>query len=172
MAEAENGNAAPAVRRHYDLSAVLAGALVIAFGAFVAATSFDYGIGTARRMNSGYYPLLLGGAAVLIGLCIIVFEGFRGAAGSAEPRLAILGWRDLLGRPQTRAVILIPSSVALFALLLERVGLVSATVVLTVVSGLAAPQPKLLRLAIIAAMTPVALWLAFVVGLGLPFRLF
>lgn len=172
MAESGNDDAVPAAGRHPDWSAVVAGALVIGFGAFVAAVSFDYGIGTARRMDSGYYPLLLGGAAVLIGFCIIVFEGLGRKAASAGPLIATPDWHDLLRRPQTRAVILIPSSVALFALLLERVGLVPATVVLIVLSGLAAPQPKLLRLAIIAALTPVALWLAFVVGLGLPFRLF
>ena len=172
MAEFGNDDAGPATRGRPDWSAVVAGALVIGFGAFVATVSFDYGIGTARRMDSGYYPLLLGGAAVLIGVCIIFFEGLGPKAASAGPRIAVPNWRDLLRRPQTRAVILIPSSVALFALLLERVGLVPATVVLIVLSGLAAPQPRLLRLSIIAAVTPVALWLAFVVGLGLPFRLF
>lgn len=165
-----------------DWKGVLAGGIVIIFGLAVAMTSIDYGIGTARRMDTGYYPMLLGFAAVLIGAGIVIFEGIARVAVSTPQKESDSDNRSVsehdgsskfrLSGSQLRTIILVPLSIAIFALMLEPVGLVPATILLILTSGVAAPQPKLLRLVLIAVLTPVGLWLAFVEGLGLPFKLF
>ncbi|MDD2867015.1 tripartite tricarboxylate transporter TctB family protein [Neomegalonema sp.] len=57
----------------FDLTDLLAGLMFVAFGLIFGLTSwFDLDLGTARRMGPGYFPLLLSGVLLLLGLIIIL----------------------------------------------------------------------------------------------------
>lgn len=100
---------------------LLAGLLFAAFG--IAALWFgrDYAVGTLWRMGPGFLPRAL--AVGLIGFGLILFV--RGLSFQGEP----------ISPGRWRPVIVILLSIILFAVLLERVGLVITTLAVT---GLAA----------------------------------
>ena len=78
--------AATAVRR--DLAA---GGLLTAFGALTAWESSRYAFGTLGRMGPGYYPALLGGGMVVVGLLIVLNRG--GAEAGLDEGPPPLDWR-------------------------------------------------------------------------------
>ncbi|MFV0334816.1 MAG: tripartite tricarboxylate transporter TctB family protein [Tropicimonas sp.] len=156
-----------------DPGSLLAGAIMIAIGAGVTMVSLGYGIGTVRRMDTGFYPMLLGIAAMLLGATIVAVDGLRGRApAERETAPPAEDGDDAWPWAKARATVLVPLSIALFALLLERAGLLAATFVMVVVSGLAAARPRLRRLTLIALATPAGVWAIFVLGFGLPFKLY
>lgn len=161
-----------------DRSALVAGALIIALGAYVAWRSTGFELGTPRRMGPGFFPLMLGILAMLIGCAIMVVEAFgrrrRGLATGtpAESDSPVTMVADEPADTQHihwRPLVLVPLSIAAFAWLMENAGLVWAVCALVVISGLAEPCPRPIMLALLALGTVVGVWLIFVVGLGLPF---
>ena len=158
----------------FDASALIAGGLVFAFGVFVTWTASGYALGTPGRMGPGYYPFLLGIVAMALGAAIPLVEGRRGPVEAEIPQTD--GNTDAAesGTPRRRwrPLVLVPVSILVFAALLETAGLVWATAALTVMSALATPRPSFRRIAFLALMAPALVWLIFVVGLGLPFKLF
>ncbi|PRD44847.1 hypothetical protein C5748_05580 [Phyllobacterium phragmitis] len=163
------------LNRRLDPGAVLAALVMVAFGGFVAWTSTSYGLGSPRRMGAGYFPFLLGVAAMIVGTAILIFEGWRRQPAATPTAPAASGNHDD-GQPwpgaRWRPFVLVPLAVAAFGALVEQAGLMIAVAALIVISGLAAPRPKLSRLAVVTAAAPIGVWLIFVKGLGLPFKLF
>ena len=78
--------AATAVRR--DLAA---GGVLTAFGALTAWESSRYAFGTLGRMGPGYYPALLGGGMMVVGLLIVLNRG--GAEAGLDEGPPPLDWR-------------------------------------------------------------------------------
>lgn len=159
-----------------DASGLIAGAIMLAIGIGVTVTSVGYGLGSVRRMDTGFFPMLLGSSAILLGLAITVLHGLFPAPEADDPDAALdppqppldlaERWRRL------RPMLLVPLGIAVFAALLESAGLLVATFALVMISGLAAEKPKLVRLVIIAMLTPVGAWAIFILGFGLPFKLY
>ena len=105
---------------------VLAGLLFMAVAAFGLWVSRDYPVGTALRMGTGYVPRLL--CWVLLGLgALILVQGLRAAVRGRCAR----------SRPAWRAVIAVTAALVLFALSIERLGLVVAIVLLVGIGALA-----------------------------------
>ena len=68
---------------------LLAGLVFIAFGLAFAIAASRYQLGTAFRMGPGYFPVVLGGCLVLLGVLIVVegiVAGERGAIGAVPWR--------------------------------------------------------------------------------------
>ncbi|MFC4732290.1 tripartite tricarboxylate transporter TctB family protein [Salipiger abyssi] len=152
-----------------DAGGLIAGAIMLTIGIGVTVTSVGYGIGSLRRMDTGYFPMLLGSCAILLGLAITVRHGlFPAPAEDAEPET--IDWTERWHR--LRPMLLVPLGIAAFAALLESAGLLIATFALVMISGLAAEKPNLKRLFVIALLTPVGAWAIFVLGFGLPFKLY
>jgi putative tricarboxylic transport membrane protein len=133
------------------------GLLFAALGIAVVVLARDYRIGTAARMGPGYFPTLLGGLLLFLGLTLSVPALFRDGAGF--PRLHL------------RPLIVILISIAAFGLALEYLGFVIAVVVLVLAGGLADPELKPAESAAVAAFL-----VLFSVGifwglLGLPLNL-
>lgn len=146
-------------RSRVGLSDVIAGACLCLIGAFVIQQALGMQLGSPSRMGPGYYPLLLGFGCIGLGVAIVVLE-----AGGGEGRSS-----TGLGRGAWRSGVLVPVSMVVFALLLERAGLAPACVALVCLASLAAPRFSVGRMIGLAIGTPVLAWLIFVVGLGLPF---
>ena len=134
-----------------------AGVMLIATGAGAVILARDYAFGTTLRMGPGYFPSVLGGVLVLFGLYVLA-QGLR-----SNDRIA--------GHWSLRALIVLPLSLVLFGLLMERAGFVPALMVLIVGSAAAGNEFKLGEALLLAVgLTAFAVAL-FIWGLGLPYPL-
>jgi len=134
-----------------------AGLMFIAFGLGFILVARDYSMGTAVRMGPSYFPTVLGGMLVVLGLAI----GGRSFV-SAGARL---------GHFALRPVILELLSVVLFAIALEPLGLVPATLILISVGAAGGSEFNWKEVAILYVVLIVFSVAAFYYGLGLPFQL-
>jgi hypothetical protein len=167
----ETGQQTPiaAARRMAARKDVLSGLLFVGVGALGLWLSRDYPVGTALRMGTGYMPRLL--CWLLIGLGgVVLLQGIREAwhmRGSGRARE-----RREPGAPAPevscwRAVALVPASLAIFALAIERLGLVLSILLLIGVGALAARGLKPVETALAAITLVILSWAIFIAGLGL-----
>ena len=133
-----------------DLAAGLA--LAALGGAFVWG-ALDLPLGTARRMGPGYLPLVVGGAAILIGLLV------AGAAFGRAGRIPPVEWRPFLG---------VLAGLAAFALAIRPLGLLPAIVVAVLASATADARSRPLPALALALFLAVTAHLVFIVALRLP----
>ena len=133
------------------------GLMFIGVGAATLTLAVDYRLGTALRMGPGYFPSLLGGVLILLGILVLAK-----ALKSPEP---------LAGKWSLRALILLPLSLVLFGWLMEHAGFVPALVVLVVGSSAAGEEFNVLEALMLAAGLTFGAVAVFIWGLGLPFPL-
>jgi hypothetical protein len=133
-----------------------AGLIFVFFGLFAIVESRGYTLGTAANMGPGYFPRILGGILILFGLIL-----FLRSLWSFDGPLTALALRPVL---------LVTIAVLAFALLLEPLGIVMATLVLVFISSLGGWQFRLREVAILyLGLVALAVGL-FAYGLGLSFR--
>jgi hypothetical protein len=138
---------------------VLAGLLFMGVAILGLFLSRDYPIGTALRMGTGYVPRLLCWILLALGACVLL-QGLR-ERPSAQGTVARLGWRPL---------VLVTASLALFAVTLERLGLVFAILLLTVTGAYAIRGRGIIE-TLVAALLLIGLsWGIFIYGLQLTIR--
>ena len=140
---------------------ILAGLIFVAFGLAFAITSLSYELGTPLRMGPGYFPLVLGGILVFLGL-LIVGKGFV-SSSSAEERFGSVPWR---------ALTLIVLAVVFFGLTVRGLGLVPATAGAALLAALASYRTSILAAVAIAAGLTALCVLVFVLALQLRLPLF
>lgn len=126
---------------------LVGGVLAVVFGLFAFVTASSYPMGSLLRMGPGFFPCTISALIVLLGLALIG-SGFRSRA-NVDIRL--------------RSVLMIGLGIVIFALLLERAGLVPATLALVLVSSVADPQWRPRRAAILAAAMTALVYVIFVV---------
>jgi hypothetical protein len=126
---------------------LLGGILAVAFGLFAFVTASSYPMGSLLRMGPGFFPCTIAALIMLLGLALIG-SGFRSRT-NVDIRL--------------RSVLMIGLGIVIFALLLERAGLVPATLALVLVSSVADPQWRPRRAAILAAAMTALVYVIFVV---------
>ncbi len=133
------------------------GLLFVGFGTVALVFGRDYPMGTAMRMGPGYFPMILGGLITLLGSLLLL----RG----------LLVHGESIGRPAMRPLVFVLASVALFASVVEDLGIVAAVVGVVVVSSLARGRPHWGEIVVVSVvMVALAVGL-FTTGLGLPFKL-
>jgi hypothetical protein len=140
---------------------LLAGLIFVAFGLAFAATSLSYELGTPLRMGPGYFPLVLGGILVVLGV-LIVGKGLVAGAGE-EGRLGSIPWR---------ALVLIVLALLFFGLTVRGLGVVPATAVTVLLTALASHRTGILAAVAIAAGLTVLCVLIFVLALQLRLPVF
>lgn len=134
-----------------------AGAIFLSFGLCAVLVGRDYPMGTALHMGSGYFPLVLGALLALLG-AVICIKSLVITGEGIEP----IGLRPLL---------LVLMAIGAFAVSVDTIGLVAATVLMTVIGAAASPESRwrevvVLTIALLGLSVGV-----FAYGLGLPFRL-
>jgi hypothetical protein len=134
-----------------------AGVMLIGTGAAAIVIARDYAFGTALRMGPGYFPSVLGGLLVLFGLYLV--------AAGLRHHVRIEGNWSL------RALIVLPLSLVLFGLLMERAGFVPALMVLIVGSAAAGSEFRLIEVLLLAVGLTAFCVALFIWGLGLPYPL-
>lgn len=134
------------------------GALFIAVGAIFAFQSLDLEIGTAFRMGPGYFPLLLSGILVILGLIILV----QATRVEGEP----------VGPIAFRGMLFILPAPIFFGLTVRGLGFVPALFVTAFIACFASARMKLLTALVISVALTIFSVAVFSYGLGLPFRRF
>lgn len=135
-----------------------AGLMFFLVGLFSMVLAFQYPLGSAARMGPGYFPRVLGGIMMALGLALAL-RSFRLKGAQITP----FAWK---------AVGLVLGAVSIFAAIVTTAGLVIATVVLIVISGLASKEFNLKESLISSVILSTVAVLLFIVGLKLQFPIF
>lgn len=131
-----------------------AGALYAFFGLAAIYIGRDYGMGSALRMGAAYFPSVLGGALLLIGVASLV----RSFLVPGEP----------VGRFALKPLALIVGASLLFGFLIRDAGLAIAIPVLVFIGAYASVKFRWAPTLALAAGVTVFCILVFVKGLGIP----
>ena len=135
-----------------------AGLIFIAIGLLFGLGSIGLEIGTALRMGPGYFPLVLAGLLVALGL-IILAQGF----GQPTPGRVAVPWRGL---------VLILAAPVVFGLTVRGLGLVPAVMLVALISAFASQRMPVLLAFVLSVALTIFCVVVFSLGLGLPLRLF
>ena len=133
------------------------GVIYVAFGAGAVVIARDYGLGTALRMGPAYFPTVLGGVLVLIGLLSLG----RAALRSGEP----------LPPARIKGLLAVTVATLGFGALVRGAGLVVALPVLVVVSAAASARFRWGPALALAAGLTLFCAAVFLKGLGVPIPL-
>lgn len=135
-----------------------AGLIYAAFGAAAIVLGSTYEMGSATRMGPAYFPTVLGGLLLLIGLIAIT--------------RAFLVPGQALGKFSLRALAIVSAAAVAFGAIVRYAGLIPSVALLVIVGALASRRfrwwPALALAAGLAAFSAAV----FVKGLGVPLPLF
>lgn len=143
----------------FNRSDVGAGAIFIAIGlGFGLMTLTGLEIGTARRMGPGFFPIMLSGILVVLGIAILL-QG----VGREDVERGPLPWRGL--------AVLLPVPV-LFGLLIRPLGMAPVLLITTFLTSFASRRMGVGTAILLSVGLTVFCVIVFNLGLGLPLRLF
>lgn len=123
--------------------------------AWVAASNHD--LGTLRQMGTAMFPVGLGVLLAVLGVAILLPDIIR--RGDALPHFSF------------RAGAVVIASVAVFALTVDRFGLIPSVVASTVVAAYAAPGNRPMTVLLLCVLLSVLAWVVFVLILQMPIPL-
>lgn len=143
--------------RRLNIAEILAALAFVGLGAFMLWQASGYPYGEIRRMGPGFFPVWIG--VVLVGFGVALVLEVRHLKTPVPP----VAFRPLLA---------IPFGLLGFALLVERAGLVPATMLLIAASTLG-DRPFRPRAALLTTVAVTALaYLILIRGLGMPLDAF
>ena len=135
-----------------------AGVIFIVFGGLFVLGALGLERGTAFRMGPGFFPLVLAGLLIALGLAVIIKS-----VGSMSPAMSAVPWR---------ALALVLSAPVIFGLTVRGLGLLPAVAAVVLISAFASQRVSVrLALILMAGLTGFCV-LVFGVGLKLPIPLF
>lgn len=134
-----------------------AGIMFAAFGGAGTWMAQSFPFGSAARMGPAYFPTLIGGLLFVIGL----FIAFRGLVTKGHT----------LGRFHLKPLVLVLTSVVLFGLVLQHLGLISAIFILIFFASLGGHEFRMVEVSILAAILTAGSVIVFVYGLKLQIQL-
>lgn len=123
----------------------------------VVIAAVNYPIGTAAHMGPGGFPIIIGGILILLGLII----GAR----------ALLLGGETISPFSMRALVLILGAVLIFAVSIESLGLLLATLALVFLSAYGGWEFRIREVSILYLVLVATAVGIFVYGLGVPFPL-
>lgn len=130
--------------------------MFIAFGTFFVAWSLaHYQLGSAVRMGPGYFPAVLGGLLVVLGLVVLAKS-----LALDGPKVAAFHFRPL---------VLVALSVIAYGYLMQPAGLALTTIAAVFIAAFAGHEFRWKEVSIMALVLVVFSYLVFVKGLTLPF---
>ena len=133
-----------------------AGVVFLAIGIAGLYFGRELAFGTSARMGPGYFPVLLSGLIIAVGLIV----GFKGLTIEGPP----------VERVQLRPISFIVAAILMFGFLIESIGLALTAILLTVFAAYARPEVKLgetVMLGVALAAFTVAVFV-YVLGQALP----
>lgn len=137
---------------------VLGGLLLVLFGVLGLALGASLDIGTPRRMGPGFFPRILSWLLVGIGAGIAL----AGARDRGAERVSAGAWRPLA---------MVTIALLCFQLLIDRLGLVVATIAVVGIAALGGRDTRWPEVAALAGLLALGAALLFVKALDLPIPL-
>jgi Tripartite tricarboxylate transporter TctB family len=131
------------------------GVMFAAFGLAFVAFARQYDMGTAARMGPAYFPTVLGGLLLLLGVVVAI----RGLTAKTTD-----GHVD---RFHFKPLLLILGAVVAFGLLLRPAGLVGALAALVIISSLGSDEFRLRDVLLLTVGLAVLVLVVFIYGLGM-----
>jgi hypothetical protein len=132
------------------------GLMFIVVGVSFAWGALNYSFGSSARPGPAYFPFGLGLLLALLG-SMVLFKALTVESDDGDP-IGAFAWKPLL---------VIVASVALFGLLLPRLGMVIALPLLVLGSSLAGDEFRLKDALLNAAVLTLGSWVIFIWGLHL-----
>jgi hypothetical protein len=136
-----------------------AGLMFIAFGLAFMLVSKNYAMGSAVRMGPAYFPTVLGGIQLALGLIIFVRAFLSKVENGAVNKLHL------------KPLFIILGAVVLFAVLLKPAGLIIAIFALIMVSAFGGNDFRFKEILLVTIVLVIGSVAVFYYGLGLPFNL-
>ncbi|MGF7159356.1 uncharacterized membrane protein YidH (DUF202 family) [Rhodoligotrophos appendicifer] len=133
---------------------LLAGLVCMMLGAFVAWRGYDYSIGNLSHVGAGFFPAVLGLILVASGIGLAI-QGLR-IRKEAGPVINL------------RSYLTIPGAVIVFALTINRFGLLPAVALATAISSLADPDMSKRSILFLTIGLMVLTYIVFVLILQIP----
>jgi hypothetical protein len=130
------------------------GVVYIAFGSTALIISRGYNMGTALKMGPAYFPTILSGLLILIGVISLIRSFIK--PGTPFSVFAL------------RGLILITASIILFGFIVRGAGLVIALPVLVIISSYASIRFRWKYSLLLSAGLTIFCILIFLKGLGVP----
>jgi hypothetical protein len=134
------------------------GVMLIVVGGGAMFIARNYQFGSSLRMGPGYFPVILSAALVIFGV-YFVLQGLRAGAEKLEGTWSI------------RALIIVPISLVVFGLLIDRAGFIPAMLALIIISAAASKEFRLVEVLLFAAFLTAMCVAVFIWALGLPYEL-
>ena len=134
-----------------------AGMMLIGIGAAAMFIARDYRFGGASRMGPGFFPTFLS-------VILIAFGGAIMAAG-------LRSGEKIQGSLSLRALVLLPSSLVLFGILMEVAGFIPALVALAFLSAASGREFKFVEVSLMTVLLTLGSVALFIWALGLPYPL-
>ena len=142
------------IRLNPDL---LSGLFFISVGAIAIGVGAGYRLGTPDDMGPGFFPVLLGGVLLLLGIAVAAMNVRQGGEG--------------LPSIQLKPIIVVLGAVAAFGILVGRLGLVLTIGVIVALCALAGWKTNIREQVILFLCLATLVSGVFVIGLGLPIPL-
>jgi hypothetical protein len=134
------------------------GLIYIFFGSSAIIIALDYDMGKAIKMGPAYFPTILGGLLILIGIISVV----RSLLQAGTP----------IGNFTFKGMALVVLSVALFGLLVRGAGLIIALPLLIILSAIASKNFRWIPTLLLGLGMTLFCILVFLKGLGIPLPVF
>ena len=143
----------------YNRSDLGAGAIFITIGLFFGVTTLvELDIGTGRRMGPGYFPIMLSGILILLGLVIALKS-----VGHGDEARGPLPWRGL---------VVLLSVPVIFGVLIRPLGMAPVLALTTFITAFASRRMSVRAAVLLALGLTIFCVVVFNLALGLPLRLF
>lgn len=136
---------------------VLAGLMFTAFGAAAVVLGRDYPVGTSAQMGAGYFPMMIGGLLIVVGLAIV-------GTGLRQNKERFHGW-------SARASIFVGLAFLLFTFVVEHGGLLITAPMCMLLAARGSTSFRIGHQLILATVATLAAALVFVWGLKIPIPL-
>lgn len=144
--------------RSINRTDALGGVLCIVVGAVFGGYALQLDLGTSLRMGPGYFPVVLAGLLILLGVLILA-AAFRTVA----EEMTAHAWRGML---------FILTAPVFFGLTVRGLGFVPSIFLTTLIAALASFRMRPVNAVVLSVGVTVFCTLVFSYALGLPFRRF
>ena len=129
-----------------------AGLVLLAIGIAGLYFGRELAFGTSARMGPGYFPILLSGLIIVVGLVV----GFKGLTVEGPP----------IEKVQLRPISFIVAAILIFGFLIESIGLALTAILLTIFAAYARPEVNLRETILLGVALAVFTVVVFVYVLG------